>query len=67
MYLYIQFRELDFEVRTIDEHLHHYDELETDEETSMEYGVNRKSILQFFSYQTLCTTFWKACYSMRPS
>ena len=53
--LCIQFSESDFELRTIDDHLQHCDELETNVEASTEYGVNRKSVLTQLQFFNLCS------------
>ena len=42
-------------LRTLEEHLHHCTELETNEEASVEFGVNRKSVLTQLQFFDLCS------------
>ena len=52
---FFQFREPDFTLRTIDDHLRHCVEIETSAEASVRYGVNRKSILTQLQFFNICS------------
>ena len=52
---FFQFREPDFTLRTIDDHLRHCVEIKTSAEASIRFGVNRKSILTQLQFFNLCS------------
>ena len=54
-FFFFQFREPDFTLRTIDDHLRHCVEIETSAEASVRYGVNRKSILTQLQFFNICS------------
>ena len=55
MHVTFQFREPDFKLRTLDEHLLHCAELETNDGASRDFGVNRKSELLRLQFFNLCS------------